>query len=83
MSSKLAAPWLVLEDDQRQLCERSDDAFDALIAALNARTAMLPGGVAKPTDEARARAAGLEGRIAVPICSLGDLPSTTNGRISE
>lgn len=75
--------WLVLEDDQRQLCERSDDAFDALIAALNARAATLPGGVVRPPDQAHAVAAGLEGWIAVPICSLDDLAPRNGRRISQ
>ncbi len=65
--------WLAISPDQRQLCERCDDAFDAVIAGLNARAASRPGAVVAPdTDELRA-AAELEGWIAVPTGGLQDL----------
>ncbi len=65
-----AAPWLDLGpfDD---LCRRSHDAFDAVIAALAARAAAL-GHVLLP-DAAQREAARTEGWIALPTCALADL----------
>ena len=66
------ASWLSMSDDYRNLCKRSDDAFDAVIAGLNARAATLPGGVITPVDDQH-EAAAIEGWIAVPTGTLDDL----------
>jgi predicted nuclease with RNAse H fold len=67
-----AAPWLELGEFEG-LCRRSHDAFDAVVAALAARAAMLGKTVA---PDARQRAAArTEGWIAVPDCELGELVS--------
>lgn len=67
-----AAPWLDL-GWYENACRRSDDAFDAVIAALAARAADL-GRATLPDadDDAVARA---EGWIALPTCGLADLPT--------
>jgi predicted nuclease with RNAse H fold len=67
-----AAPWLRLGVFE-PACRRSDHALDAVVAALNARAAAL-GRTTRPTVE-RAGAASTEGWIALPTCSLADLPS--------
>ena len=65
-------PWLQLTEDARKLCRRSDDAFDALIAALVARAAAL-GFTDAPPREISA-AAETEGWIHLPAAhSLRDL----------
>ncbi len=65
-------PWLQLTEDARKLCRRSDDAFDALIAALVARAAAL-GFTDAPPPEISA-AAETEGWIHLPAAhSLRDL----------
>ncbi|ROP57425.1 MULTISPECIES: DUF429 domain-containing protein [unclassified Rathayibacter] len=66
-----AAPWLVLPADAAALMARSDDAFDAVIAALNARAHALGRTVPVP-DELR-EAAQAEGWIALPTCGLDEL----------
>ncbi|MCP4902678.1 MAG: DUF429 domain-containing protein [bacterium] len=59
------APWLkVTSADHRHLLATNDDAFDAIIAAMIARAAVL-GLVVQPTDEEKARAR-TEGWIAIP-----------------
>jgi hypothetical protein len=65
-----AGDWLTMVPDQRQLCERSDDAFDAVIAGLNARAATQPGAVIVADSDELRSAAEVEGWIAVPT---GDL----------
>ena len=56
--------WLEVDAPARRLCGRSDDALDALVAALIARAATL-GLCAPPPPEHAARAA-VEGWIALP-----------------
>jgi predicted nuclease with RNAse H fold len=65
-----AAPWLTLgpyEDN----CRRSDDALDAVIAALTARAAMK--GLVTAPDTTQAATSRTEGWIAVPTCPLSAL----------
>jgi predicted nuclease with RNAse H fold len=64
------APWLRLHDFD-QTCRRSDHAFDAVIAAVNARAAGT-GRATKPTAE-HAAAATTEGWIALPTSNLAEL----------
>lgn len=64
-----AAPWLDLGTHET-LCRTSDDAFDAVVAALIARAAAC-GLTTRPGDPQRA-AARVEGWIAVPV--PGSLP---------
>lgn len=66
-----AAPWLDL-DAHEDLCRRSDDAFDAVIAALIARAAAL--GLATRPDAGQQHAASTEGWIALPETALDALP---------
>jgi predicted nuclease with RNAse H fold len=67
-----ACPWLRLDDTTRQLGSISDDAFDALIAALVGRAVAL-GPTIPPPDE-DAELAKTEGWIAVPRAdTLGQL----------
>lgn len=68
-----ATPWLVIPDKLRALCVVSDDAFDAVIAGLNARAATVPSAVSVPKTAADLAAARLEGWIAVPTGELADL----------
>lgn len=65
--------WLVIPESLRALCEVSDDAFDAVIAALNARAATVPSAVSVPKAADDIAAARLEGWIAVPTGDLADL----------
>ena len=65
------APWLHL-GEYEALCRHSDDAFDAVVAALIARAKAL-GGVTQPPEQDRATAEG-EGWIVLPTGSLNDLP---------
>ncbi|GIJ06973.1 DUF429 domain-containing protein [Micromonospora andamanensis] len=65
-----AAPWLELGAFDR-LCRRSHDAFDSVIAALNAR-AVAVGRAAEPDDEQRT-VARIEGWIALPTGPLSSL----------
>ena len=65
------APWLEL-GDFGALCRRSDDAFDAVIAALVARAAAL-GAVTWAAGE-DAVSASTEGWILLPTCGLDALP---------
>lgn len=67
---RAAAPWLEL-GPYEDACRRSDDAFDAVVAALSARAATL-GLVTAPTDD-QAETARVEGWIAVPTCGLDEL----------
>jgi hypothetical protein len=66
-----AAPWLALPADAAALMARSDDAFDAVIAALNARAHAL--GRTVPVPEKLREAAQAEGWIALPTCGLDEL----------
>jgi hypothetical protein len=66
------AGWLRVERSSRQECMQSDDAFDAVIAALNARAAMIDGAVLTPSDE-DLPSARTEGWIAIPLCELSAL----------
>jgi predicted nuclease with RNAse H fold len=64
--------WLAVDDEQAGHCLASDDAFDALIAALVARAAAV--GLVEPVPEMDRLAARREGWIAVPLeGSLGAL----------
>jgi predicted nuclease with RNAse H fold len=70
------AGWLELSDQDRQTCENSDDAFDALIAALVARAAAVGAVDLIPADDREA--ARREGWIALPTKgSLNVLTSHT------
>ncbi|MGH3648783.1 MAG: DUF429 domain-containing protein [Micromonosporaceae bacterium] len=65
-----AAEWLVLGQFE-EACRRSDDAVDAVIAALTARAAAL-GKTDRPSKE-HAVAAATEGWIAIPASALSAL----------
>jgi len=67
------ASWISISPDLRSQCEASDDAFDAVVAAVNARAATSEQWVIWPTDTQAREAARTEGWIAVPRCSLADL----------
>jgi Protein of unknown function (DUF429)/Restriction Endonuclease associating with ARP len=69
-SVREAVPALELSDADRQLCGSVDDAFDALIAALVARAALL--GLTDPPSKLLQDAAGEEGWIHLPV--RGSLP---------
>jgi predicted nuclease with RNAse H fold len=59
------AAWLQVNDEQLNRCLSSDDAFDALIAALVARAATLA--LVEPIPEEDRVAATREGWIAIPV----------------
>lgn len=65
------APWLLLRPEDRRLMEHSDDAFDAVIAALAARAHAL--GLTHPVPAEYRDQAGREGWIALPVGRLEDL----------
>jgi hypothetical protein len=65
-----AAPWLDL-GGFTSVFAASDDAFDALVAALTARAAAL--GLTQPPRGSDVEAARSEGWIALPECSLAEL----------
>ena len=67
-----AAPWLDL-GSHADLCVRSDDALDAVVAALTSRAAAL-GLVTTPLENDRAQA-GREGWIVLPTGALATLAS--------
>lgn len=68
-----AAPWLDLGSYHDRCCQ-SDDAFDAVIAALTSRAAAIERTrLPDATQQARART---EGWIALPACKLEDLVGT-------
>jgi hypothetical protein len=60
-----------LEGDHRDLCERSDDALDALIASLVVRARLL-GKTSKPSSSEREHAR-IEGWLHIPSCRLAEL----------
>jgi predicted nuclease with RNAse H fold len=64
--------WLIISSEHRAACARSDDIFDAVVAALNARAATLPGAVSVPGPDELSEAI-IEGWIAVPVGDLADL----------
>ncbi len=66
------SPWLVISNEHRAACAKSDDVFDAVVAALNARAATLPGAVSVPGPDEISDAI-VEGWIAVPVGELADL----------
>jgi hypothetical protein len=66
-----AGGWLAVSDLDRELCEQSDDAFDALIAALVARAAAV--GLVDPIPDDERDAARREGWIAIPLQDSLDL----------
>jgi predicted nuclease with RNAse H fold len=66
------ASWLHLGEHE-EACRRSDHAFDAVIAALLARAAAV-GKTLVPSDAEREIAAR-EGWIALPTCTLDELPA--------
>ncbi|SMH32295.1 Protein of unknown function [Rathayibacter oskolensis] len=68
---RTAAPWLDAPAEVLALMARSNDAFDAVIAALNARAHALGSTLAVP-DELRA-AARAEGWIAIPTGPIDGL----------
>jgi predicted nuclease with RNAse H fold len=65
------APWLVL-GRYEEVCRSSDDALDAVIAALTARAAALDLVTVPPGPQAAA-VASREGWIALPTCTLKEL----------
>ena len=65
------APWLTL-GRYEEVCRASDDALDAVIAALTARAAAL-GRVTVPPGPQAAAIASREGWIALPTCTLKEL----------
>ena len=67
---EVTSPWLKLGAFE-ELCRKRDDAFDALIAALTARAAML-GLTTRPQDSELERARR-EGWIALPTRPLAEL----------
>lgn len=71
------APWFELGDDEA-LCRRSDDAFDAVIAALTAAAAWADQAHGLP-DHLR-DVAKLEGWIALPSQPLSDLRNAVDAR---
>ena len=73
------AQWLRLSDGQRRTLVGSDDALDALIAALNARAARL-GMTIRPGEDEH-RAAVREGWIAIP--EEGSLEKLLGPRVSR
>ena len=64
--------WLIVSSEQRDACAQSDDVFDAVVAALNARAATLPGAVSVPEPDETSEAI-IEGWIALPLGELADL----------
>lgn len=73
-SLRAAAPWLEIGAEIEGLMSRSHDAFDAVIASLNARAVALGQTLAMPDgvlEQAR-----VEGWIALPTGALGELVST-------
>jgi predicted nuclease with RNAse H fold len=69
------APWIDLRE-HRATCERSDDAFDAVVSALVARAAAK--GLTEPMPEASRDLAAREGWIHVP--REDSLPALVGGR---
>jgi predicted nuclease with RNAse H fold len=69
-----AAPWLDLRE-HAALCADSDDALDAVVAALTSRAAALSQ-VTEPTDDSAWALARREGWIALPTGPLSDLVVT-------
>ncbi|HEX4244229.1 MAG TPA: DUF429 domain-containing protein [Acidimicrobiales bacterium] len=67
--------WLHMSDEQVNRCLSSDDAFDALIAALVARAATLA--MVEPIPDDDRVAAAREGWIAIPFC--GSLQKLVGG----
>jgi predicted nuclease with RNAse H fold len=67
------ATWISISADMRRQCESSDDVFDAVVAAINARAAINKDWVSQPTDDETRSVARTEGWIAVPQCPLADL----------
>jgi predicted nuclease with RNAse H fold len=65
-----AAPWLALGEFTDR-CQRSDDATDAVVAALTARAAALNLTTTAPTEQSDL--AGVEGWIAIPTWPLPEL----------
>jgi len=68
------APWLDVSPPQRALMEASDDAFDAVVAALIARAHALH--ATHPVPPAALDRARREGWIALPATLLADLDPT-------
>ena len=66
-----AAPWLNL-GDYTDLCARSDDALDAVVAALTARAHAL-GRTSAPAEGPQREQAQREGWIVFPIAPLATL----------
>jgi hypothetical protein len=59
--------WLFLKPEVRQLCVEKEDALDALLCALTARAAAMPGATEPlPTDATKLELARIEGWIHVP-----------------
>ncbi|MDI2125688.1 DUF429 domain-containing protein [Yinghuangia seranimata] len=66
------AVGLELDDETTKLCTDSDDALDALVAALVARAVAL-GRTTRPLSPEAVASAAVEGWIHVPTCELGEL----------
>jgi predicted nuclease with RNAse H fold len=71
--TKRTGAWLQFPAEHRKWCEKSDDAFDAVIASLNARAATVDQGVLQPSTAAQIEAADVEGWIAVPQIDIDAL----------
>jgi hypothetical protein len=65
------AQWLHIRNEQNQLCNASDNALDALVAALVARASACR--LTEPLPSALKRRAGIEGWIALPMENSLDL----------
>ncbi|THJ67980.1 DUF429 domain-containing protein [Arthrobacter echini] len=65
------APWLALDEETLALVVASDDAFDAVVAALAARAHAL--GLSHPVPHGYHEQARREGWIALPVGPLEDL----------
>jgi predicted RNase H-like nuclease len=76
------SPWLVISSEHRTACVKSDDVFDAVVAALNARAATLPGAVSVPGPDEISEAI-IEGWIAVPVGELADLDPRARSMLAE
>lgn len=70
-SLRRAVPWLEVPAEALALMARSNDAFDAVVAALNARAHAL--GLTLPVPEAVQSTAEAEGWIALPIGPVSGL----------
>ncbi|HEX8206428.1 MAG TPA: DUF429 domain-containing protein [Solirubrobacteraceae bacterium] len=76
---RAALPQLELSDEDRRLCESTDDALDALVAALTARAALL--GLTDPPPRPMRELAAEEGWIHLPVRGSLPLLARTKGTL--